>query len=138
MTDYNLYRSEKGISNNQIIRIVSKEYRGFNKIQCSMISNPEKYGVCLIPEAEKLLIDSFGEGSGLLSTVHGTQLGDTAESVRKKKPVRSKPNRLVVYLNNELNIRVRELMYSLKFDTVQDFLESALAAMVENSAGGEA
>ena len=50
----------------------------------------------------------------------------------RHRPNRKKPNRLVVYLGDELNNRVRDLMARLRYHTVQDFLESALSSMVEH------
>ena len=55
MSDYVRYREEKGLSNNQIIRTVAEGYPGYTKIQNTMVNNPQKYGICLLPEAEKLL-----------------------------------------------------------------------------------
>ena len=54
MSDYVRYREEKGLSNNQIIRTVAEGYPGYTKIQNTMVNNPQKYGICLLPEAEKL------------------------------------------------------------------------------------
>ena len=120
MSDYVRYREEKGLSNNQIIRTVAEGYPGYTKIQNTMVNNPQKYGICLLPEAEKLLVDKFGEGEGI--KLHGAK---RSESRRKKS------NRLVVRLNDEMYNRVRDLMLRLRYTSVQAFLEDALTAMVE-------
>lgn len=120
MSDYVRYREEKGLSNNQIIRTVAEGYPGYTKIQNTMVNNPQKYGICLLPEAEKLLVDKFGEGEGI--KIHGAK---HSESRRKKS------NRLVVRLNDEMYNRVRDLMFKLRYTSVQAFLEDALTAMVE-------
>ena len=120
MSDYIRYRKEKGLSNNQIIRTVAEGYPGYTKIQNTMVNNPQKYGICLLPEAEKLLVDKFGEGEGI--KLHGAK---RSESRRKKS------NRLVVRLNDEMYNRVRDLMLRLRYTSVQAFLEDALTAMVE-------
>ena len=120
MSDYVRYREEKGLSNNQIIRTVAEGYPGYTKIQNTMVNNPQKYGICLLPEAEKLLVDKFGEGEGI--KLHGAK---RSESRRKKS------NRLVVRLNDEMYNRVRDLMFRLRYTSVQAFLEDALTAMVE-------
>ena len=120
MSDYVRYREEKGLSNNQIIRTVAECYPGYTKIQNTMVNNPQKYGICLLPEAEKLLVDKFGEGEGI--KLHGAK---RSESRRKKS------NRLVVRLNDEMYNRVRDLMFRLRYTSVQAFLEDALTAMVE-------
>ena len=120
MSEYIRYRKEKGLSNNQIIRTVAEGYPGYTKIQNTMVNNPQKYGICLLPEAEKLLVDKFGEGEGI--KLHGAK---RSESRRKKS------NRLVVRLNDEMYNRVRDLMLRLRYTSVQAFLEDALTAMVE-------
>lgn len=52
---------------------------------------------------------------------------------KKQPPNRKKKNRLIVRVNDELNNRIRDLMAEMKFYTVQDFLEAALLAMVEQN-----
>ena len=120
MSDYIRYREEKGLSNNQIIRTIAEGYPGYTKIQNTMVNNPQKYGICLLPEAEKLLVDKFGEGEGI--KLHG---------VKRSEIRRKKSNRLVVRLNDEMYNRVRDLMFRLRYTSVQAFLEDALTAMVE-------
>ena len=120
MSDYVRYREEKGLSNNQIIRTVAEGYPGYTKIQNTMVNNPQKYGICLLPEAEKLLVDKFGEGEGI--KING---------IKRSESRRKKSNRLVVRLNDEMYNRVRDLMFRLRYTSVQAFLEDALTAMVE-------
>ena len=120
MSDYIRYREEKGLSNNQIIRTIAEGYPGYTKIQNTMVNNPQKYGICLLPEAEKLLVDKFGEGEGI-----------KLRGVKRSESRRKKSNRLVVRLNDEMYNRVRDLMCRLRYTSVQAFLEDALTAMVE-------
>ena len=120
MSDYIRYRKEKGLSNNQIIRTIAEGYPGYTKIQNTMVNNPQKYGICLLPEAEKLLVDKFGEGEGI-----------KLRGVKRSESRRKKSNRLVVRLNDEMYNRVRDLMFRLRYTSVQAFLEDALTAMVE-------
>ena len=120
MSDYIRYREEKGLSNNQIIRTIAEGYPGYTKIQNTMVNNPQKYGICLLPEAEKLLVDKFGEGKGI-----------KLRGVKRSESRRKKSNRLVVRLNDEMYNRVRDLMFRLRYTSVQAFLEDALTAMVE-------
>ena len=120
MSDYIRYREEKGLSNNQIIRTIAEGYPGYTKIQNTMVNNPQKYGICLLPEAEKLLVDKFGEGEGI-----------KLRGVKRSESRRKKTNRLVVRLNDEMYNRVRDMMFRLKYTSVQAFLEDALTAMVE-------
>ena len=120
MSNYIRYREEKGLSNNQIIRTIAEGYPGYTKIQNTMVNNPQKYGICLLPEAEKLLVDKFGEGEGI-----------KLRGVKRSESRRKKSNRLVVRLNDEMYNRVRDLMFRLRYTSVQEFLEDALTAMVE-------
>lgn len=120
MSDYVRYREEKGLSNNQVIRTIAERYPGYTKIQNTMVNNPQKYGICLLPEAEKLLVDKFGEGKGI-----------KLHSAKRSESRRKKSNRLVVRLNDEMYNRVRDLMFRLRYTSVQAFLEDALTAMVE-------
>ena len=50
---------------------------------------------------------------------------------------RRKPNRLVVYLPDELYEKVRQLMTACGFATVQDFLETSIAGIVEEASKRE-
>lgn len=135
MTDYTMYMSMKNLSNNDVIRAVRSEFPGYSKIQHSMVSNPAKYGVCLLPEAEAEIVRRFGKGLGLtISYLKTTCEEEPKTEPAKHKPSRKKPNRLVVYLDDELNNRVKDLMYELHFNTVQGFLEAALSSMVEQKA----
>ena len=109
MSDYVRYRDSKGLTNSQMVKAVSTSYPGYTKIQHTMVNNPDKYGVCLLPEAERLIVP-----------------GAKSRDCKRKKR-----NRLVVRLNDEMYNRVRDLMLRLHYDTVQSFLEAALSSMVE-------
>lgn len=128
MSDYALYRSSKNITNNDIVAVVRKDYPGYSKIQNSMIMNPDRYGIKLTEDAETALVCTYGVGPGL----------DVRPASRKSTPIRKKPNRLVVYLGDELNNRVRDLIANLGYRTTQEFLEDILSSMVEQSMGGAA
>ena len=55
----------------------------------------------------------------------------------KRRPRRAKPNRLVVYLPDELYQKVRQLMTACGFATVQEFLETSLTGIVEEASKRE-
>lgn len=120
MSDYVRYRDSKGLTNSQMVKAVSTSYPGYTKIQHTMVNNPDKYGVCLLPEAERLIVEAYGEGEGI-----------KLPSTKSRDCKRKKRNRLVVRLNDEMYNRVRDLMLRLHYDTVQSFLEAALSSMVE-------
>jgi hypothetical protein len=115
MADYSKFRSSVKASNNDIINIVSKAYPGFSKIQCSMINNPERYGVRLTKEAEQLLIEEFNSGKGL----------DT--KAKRSDPVkRTKTNRMSVRLDKETYDAVASEMRRSGAKSTQEFLERVL------------
>jgi len=67
MTDYSKYRDYIGITNPEMTKALHAVYRGFGRPASSFVNNPERSGVCLLPEAEALLVNTFGPGPGLAS-----------------------------------------------------------------------
>lgn len=129
MHSYDLYRASVGIDNAAMIAALHEKFPCYGKATQSMINNPEKYAACLTPEAEAHLVSTFGHGPGLVSV---------KETPRPKHhPRRTKPNRLVVYLPDELYSKVRQLMTSCGFATVQEFLEASLTGIVEEASKRE-
>lgn len=109
--NYTVYREKQGISRRDMIKIISGHYPGYTKVQQSMIENPAKYGVRLIPQAERFLREHCEK--------------------TKKQPQRTKPHRLVVYLDDETHERIRGIMERCGYATVQAFLETMLRGMAE-------
>lgn len=122
---YELYRASVGIDNADMIAALHKKFPCYGKATQSMINNPEKYAACLTPEAEAHLVSTFGPGPGLVSVKDPPRA--------KRHPRRAKPNRLVVYLPDELYSKVRKLMTSCGFATVQEFLETSITGIVEEA-----
>lgn len=127
MQDYNAYRAEKNISNNDVIRVVKGRFPAFSKVQLSFANNPQKSALCLVPEAEECLISEFGSGRGLLSSP------ESPDSPRKPKPNRRKPHRLVVYVDEPLFQRVQTAATQRGYVTMQGFLESLLYQIEEEN-----
>lgn len=127
MQDYNAYRAEKNISNNDLIRAVKDEFPAFSKIHLSFANNPQKSALCLVPEAEACLISAFGSGRGLLSAP------ETTGAPKKPKPNRRKPHRLVVYVDEPLFRRVQAVATQRGYVTMQGFLESLLYEIEEEN-----
>lgn len=121
MQDYKLYREEKNLSNNDLIRAVKVGFPSFTKAQMSFASNPEKHALCLVPEAEALIVSAFGDGAGLAFSGH-----KAPPKERKPKPNRKKPHRLVVYLDDDLFAAVQTLAAKRGYATMQAFLENVL------------
>lgn len=116
MTDYNAYCASVGAKPRQIVSAVSAEFPKFSKIQFSMCANPA-YGVCLLPEAEGLLVSTFGNGPGLNKPV---------KPHPKNTDNRKKANSFRVRLDDDTAKRVRQLMATLGYTSVQRFLEQLL------------
>lgn len=133
MTNYNEYKSVTGITTRQMINAVAEEFPRFSKIQSSMCSNTE-YGICLLPEAEKILVEKFGSAPGLNIT-EGVE--ERKSPAAPKPDKRKKRNRLVVRLDDDTARRVRTMMTQMHFTHTQDFLEQALLSMLENWEGKE-
>ena len=121
MPDYPVYMERAGIGRPSFTRCLRAKYPLFSKVQTSMVCAPEKYGVQLTREAEEHLSAVFGRFAGL-------SLDETVPV--KLRPARTKPHRLVVYLTDETNSAVRELMERLGYRTVQEFLFDLLSQAV--------
>ena len=122
---YELYRASVGIDNTAMIEALHEKFPCYGKATQSMINNPEKYAACLTPEAEAHLVSTFGPGPGLVYAKDRPKA--------KRHPRRAKPNRLVVYLPDELYQKVRQLMTVCGFATVQEFLETLINGIVEEA-----
>lgn len=113
MSNYAEYREAVGISNTDMIKAIRASYRNYSGATNAMVNNPDKYGVCLLPEAEKILVAHFGNGKGL----------DCKEpKAIRKACLRKRPNRLSVYLSDEMYETFKTMMHHEGCDTVQDFL----------------
>ena len=77
--DYKQFRETNSVSGKDMISALRELYPKYGKATQSMVDNPEKYGVRLLPAAERHLAERFvGEHDG------------------HKVPNRRKPHRLVV------------------------------------------
>lgn len=113
MSNYAEYRENVGIKNADMIRALRGSYRKYGGATNAMVNNPESYGVCLLPEAEKILAANFGYANGLSCV---------KEKPVKKACLRKKPNRLSVYLTDDMYCQIRDTMKLEGYETVQDFL----------------
>ncbi len=99
--NYSEYIKKMGLTNRQVIEILNPHFPKFTKAQCSMVAHPDEYGVQLTPAA-------FAKLPPL---------------PKKPKPKRAKPNRLVVYLDDEQYAR---LMAAKGEGSTQDYLEKII------------
>ena len=117
MSDYKQYREEVGIKNADMIRVLKSKYRRYGGATNAMVNNPDTYGVCLLPEAERLLAQKYG---------YSKSLTNAKEPVVRKAAIRKKPNRLSIWLSDEKFDLFRQTMKEKGFDTVQDFMTEIL------------
>lgn len=126
MTNYNEYRSDKNISNRDMIQAVRAGFPAYSKMQQSIVCNPAKNGVCLLPEAEELLVKRFGIGHGL---------GIVCKPRKRNHDTKGKPKRLTLRLSEAMFSEVDALMSRMCFSTMQDFLEAAVQQMLDRYGG---
>ena len=93
-----------------------------------MVNNPSKNGVCLLPEAEELIEKAYGPGPGL-------SISKNYQKKRKNHENKDKPHRLCVRLNDTMYEQVNSLLGKMCFATMQDFIEAAIAAMIDKYGG---
>ena len=60
--DVREFRLGKGLQSQEIVKVVNKMYPRYDKYLQSKVERPEKYGIRLTAEAEKLLEEVFGSG----------------------------------------------------------------------------
>ena len=113
MSNYAEYREAVGIKNADMIRALRASFRKYGGATNAMVNNPDNYGVCLTPKAEKVLAANFGYAKGLQYV---------KEKPVRKACIRKKPNRMTVYLTDDMFMRIREVMAAEGYSTVQDFL----------------
>lgn len=106
--NYPDYIKKMGLTNRQVIEILNPHFPKFSKAQCSMIAHPEDYGVRLTAAAVSKL-----------------------PPLRKATPQRKKPNRLVVYLNDELYALLLEAKGEA---STQDYLEKLIVGELNREA----
>lgn len=113
MSNYAEYREAVGIKNADMIRALRASFRKYGGATNAMVNNPDSYGVCLTPKAEKVLAANFGYAKGLQHI---------KEKPVRKACIRKKPNRMTVYLADDMFMQIREMMVAEGYSTVQDFL----------------
>jgi hypothetical protein len=59
MLDVKVFREECGVKAEDVVRTLREQYPGYDKYLNSKVEQPEKYGVRLVNDAERLLAESF-------------------------------------------------------------------------------
>ena len=106
---YAKYLAATGMTNNDVIAILQPHFPKFTKVQASMITHPDQYAVQLTPKAAALL-----------------------PPLPPKVPARrKKPNRLVVYLDDDRFAAVSAAMEKQGSSNTQQFLENIISSHIE-------
>jgi len=116
--NYKSYRAASGIDGKSMIKALHEAYPKYGKPTQSMIDNPQKYGVQLIPNAEKILYERFGAPT-------------PGKPVKRTAPRRKKPCRFTVRLTESQYGEVKQQMEADGYATSQELLEHLLAAYLE-------
>jgi len=91
----------------EIIATLTKKYPKFSKVTASMVAHPERYGVCLTPEAKAYLREAYPP--------------------KEKKPCyRSKTNMVSVRLTDWDFMRFKKAYEESGEKSVQDYLEKII------------
>ncbi len=110
--DYKQFRLDAGITTKDMIMAVREICPKYSKAQQSFADHPDLYGLCLLPSIEKALIERFG---------------GAAAKPPKTVPKRSKPNRFVVYLNDDIAEKVKKIRAKQGCTT-----QELLSVLIEN------
>lgn len=96
MTDYEAYRMHAGISNIDMTALLHEHYPRYNKVVAVGVNHPDTHGVCLLPEAEQILVSTYGEGPGLHSIPY------TGAPAKKRQDRRRKKHRFTCRLDDDM------------------------------------
>lgn len=110
--DYRQFRLDTGITTKDMIAAVREVCPKYSKAQQSFADQPDKYGLCLLPSLDKMLVERFANGKKLKE---------------KTPPKRTKPNRFVVYLPDDIAEKVKKIRASQGCTT-----QELLCDLIEN------
>ena len=133
MQHYNEYRDAVGISQSTMVQVLRPHFPSFTKSICSIVERPEKYGCCLTPEAEVVLTETFGKGPGLAFPPGA----NTSTPPVPKHCKRERPNRITVWLHDDLYLRLMSLKTEKEYPTIQALAEAALRDFIERESYAE-
>jgi len=112
------FRTERGLTSTQVVAVMREQYPGYDKYLNSKVENPEKYGVRIVNDAERLLEEAFAK---------------TVPEARKRD-TRRLPQRIQCRLSKTDYARLQQALKREGFDTVQAGV-SALIARYLNEQG---
>lgn len=126
MTDYSSYRDHVGITNPEMTKALHTVYRGFGRPAASFVNNPERSGVCLLPEAEALLVNKFGPGPGLASLEFAPEVLEANPPKKHRPENRKKKNRISFRLDETELEKAEDLREAYGAMTWQELFEKIL------------
>lgn len=106
MLQVNEFAAERGLMDAQIVEVVRERYPGYDKYLHSKVKSPDRYGVRLVAEAERLLDEAF-----LPTAPNG-----------RKRDNRRLPVRIQCRLSKQDLGRLQQALMRSGFKTVQDGL----------------
>ena len=129
MTDYKAYQKHVGISNPEMTAELQQVYPSYSKVAASYVNNPREYGVCLLPEAERLLLSLFGPGPGLES------LPWQEQPKKKRQDKRRKTNRITFRMDDELWQMANAAKKETGCESWQQLMECLLVDYIRRTPG---
>ncbi len=127
LPDYKAYQAHVGITNPEMTEELQKVFPSYNKVCGTYVNNPEKYGVCLLPEAERLLLSVFGPGPGFASL-------PWKEKKQKRSDKRRKSNSVTVRMDDELFQFAQAAKQEAGCESMQALFEYLLVAFIKGRA----
>lgn len=97
------FRTERGLTSTQVVAVMREQYPGYDKYLNSKVENPERYGVRIVNDAERLLEEAFAK---------------TAPEPRKRD-YRRLPQRIQCRLSKTEYARLQRALRRNGFDTLQ-------------------
>ena len=126
MTDYSSYRNHVGISNPEMTKALHSVYRGFGRPAASFVNNPERSGVCLLPEAEVFLVNKFGPGPGLASLEFAPEVLEANPPKKHRPDHRRKACRITFRMDEDTYKQAIQLKESAGALSMQELFEILL------------
>lgn len=121
MQDYEQYREHADVTSTDMVKALQPHFRGFTKNIMAYLNRPGKYGICLVPEAERIIVETFGSGPGLASRKY-----------KKHRPAkRSKGHAVTVRMDDDLYLRLMSLKTDGEYPTTQALAEALLRDSLE-------
>ena len=78
---FSKYLEKAGLTNREVVEILQPHFPKFTKIQCSMLTHPDQYGVQLTPEAKKFLPVPPSKPKGCKPKTGGSKIVHCSECV---------------------------------------------------------